>query len=501
MDILKKIMIALSAALILWGCSDDDESTDAGNATISLSTGIIQVDRNGGDATVTVTSSGDWRLSGVCDWAHPSMTSGKNGDVVTFTIDPNTLVENRSTTFKFFTGSAVVPLQIESAPAYIMDLLSESNLSISKDAHSLKIQLNTNVAEPTITFSDGGEQWLTLEKRSDFGGKVTFSFTAAKNETYKERSSTITLSSPLVSEPVNVQVTQKQTDAIIVENNRLMYDFSGRTISFTVKYNVDYNISIIRGSEWITGQSVSEPQTGEDGLSTVTLSYTLGDTSITRGGIIRITSKDGAISNEVTIVQKDPDVVLVEILDSNLRSICFQNNWILPIAGSQCAILEAGLNATSFSNSSYSTPISDLTGIENFPNLTSLKLGSCSKMKKMDISGLHKVSELSYSDVEYCGEYNFGNNPITSFEAGGTYSFCYSESLKITSDKLESIDLSIYSFYAQYYDKVTSIDVSGCPALTTLNADRGSKVKTLYLKKGQTIPNLTKNDATEIVYK
>ena len=37
--------------------------------------------------------------------------------------------------------------------------------------------------------------------------------------------------------------------------------------------------------------------------------------------------------------------------------------------------------------------------------------------------------------------------------------------------------------------------------LTTLNANRSDKVKTLYLKKGQEISNLTKNDATTIVYK
>ena len=87
MKLFKNLMIVLSASLLLWGCSDDDESINSGNSTISLSTNILQVDKNGGDATVTVTSSDNWRLSGICDWAHPSVTSGKDGDVVTFTID------------------------------------------------------------------------------------------------------------------------------------------------------------------------------------------------------------------------------------------------------------------------------------------------------------------------------------------------------------------------------------------------------------------------------
>ena len=50
-------MIILSASLLLWGCSDDDESINSGNSTISLSTNILQMYKNGGDATITVTSS------------------------------------------------------------------------------------------------------------------------------------------------------------------------------------------------------------------------------------------------------------------------------------------------------------------------------------------------------------------------------------------------------------------------------------------------------------
>ena len=498
MDFLKNIMITLLAATMLWSCSDNDESINGGETSISLSTNTIQADKNGGNITVTVTSSGDWRLAGVCDWAHPSVTSGKDGDVVTFTIDPNTLDEKRTATFKFFTGSAVAPLQVEILPDYIIDLLSDDNLSISKEENTIQIQLNTNIAEPVITYSEGGEEWLAFDKRSDFGGKVTLSFKAAKNVTYKERSATITISSPLVTNPVNVN--QKRTEAIIPETDVLMYDLSARTISFKVRYNVEYTASIAQGGEWITEQSVSQPQLGDDGLTTVTLTYNLSGATNTRGGIVRITNTNNTITSDIAVVQKDLDVELVNIPDQNLRTLVVKNNWALSIAGSQCIILEAGLNATSLSNSSYSSQLTDLTGIENFPNLTSLSLGYCTNMKKLDISGLHKVESLSFSNARYCEEYNLGDNPIYNFNAGGTYAYSYAESLKISSSKLESLDLSIISWYADY-DNVTSIDVSECSMLTTLNANRSDKVKTLYLKKGQEISNLTKNDATTIVYK
>ena len=73
------------------------------------------------------------------------------------------------------------------------------------------------------------------------------------------------------------------------------------------------------------------------------------------------------------------------------------------------------------------------------------------------------------------------------------------EKFTMIGNKLLSLDLTVASYYV-WYDGITSIDVSGCPALQTLKCDRGEKVKSLYLKKGQDIPHLTKNAATEIVY-
>ncbi len=493
-------MITLLAATMLWSCSDDESINNGNEAIISLSTNTIQADKNGGDVTVTVTSSGDWRLSGACDWAHPSVTSGKDGDVVTFTIDPNTADEKRIAIFKFFTGSVVVPLQVETFPDYILDLLSDDNLSISKEENLVQIQLNTNIAEPLITCSEGSEEWLKFDRRSDFGGKVILSFKAATNVTYKDRSATITISSPFVTDPINVNVNQKRTEAIIPETNLLMYDLAARTISFKVKYNIEYTVSVTQGDEWITKQSVSQPQPEDDGLTTVTLTYGLSSATDTRGGLIRITDTDNTLTSDIAVIQKNPNIELVSIPDDNLRALVIKNKWVLSIAGDQCAVLEAGLEATSLINTSYYSKLMDLTGIESFPNLTSLSLGYCNEMKKLDISGLHKVESLSFRNTENCEEYNFGDNPISRFNLGGSLAYSYAESLKISGSKLETLDLSYTSWYADY-DCVTSIDVSECPMLRELNAKRSDKVKTLYLKKGQNIPDLTKYDTTTIVYK
>lgn len=500
MKLINRFMMVLSATLLLCGCSDDDEAK-SGDA-ISLSTSIIQIDRKGGDVAITVSSSGDWRLSGVCDWALPSVTSGSDGDEVTFTIAPNDLDETRTAIFKFFTGAQVAPLQIEVASGYQMNLLSEENVSVSNAENRVFIQLTTNVAEPAISFSDGGDEWITFDMRSEFGGKVTYSFKTLANETYKNRATAITLSSPLVEEPVVVNVEQAQTNAIIPSENVLIYDdLAAGEVSFTVRYNVDYKVDIVKGYDWITDEKVSAPVESEDGLKMVTLSYQLSEASDTRGGKIRISNvANSSMFSEISVIQKMSGVEAVEIPDVNLMKIVSTNEWVLQLSASQCFVLEVGYGATEFYNRSYSDDLEDLTGIENFPNLKTLSLGYCTNMEKLDISGLHQVENLSARSLNNCEEYNLGDNPITNFEGGNYCMFSYCNSLKIISTKLETSNLSIPSWFTGN-DEVTSIDVSECPALKTLNVIRSDKLKTLYLKKGQEIPNLTKDAATEIVYK
>lgn len=508
MNFTKKLMIMLSAALMVWSCSDDDEAADGAllGGSISLSAETIQADKAGGSYTVTVTSSDDWRLAGVCDWATPSATSGKSGAMVTFTIDPNTESETREVTYKFFTGSAVAPLKVESQPAYNMNLLTDAEMTVSRDAGVLSVQLNSNIAEPEITLSGEGSSWLTFERYVTFGDKLIATFNIAENAGYKDRSTEIAFSSPLTDATANVVLTQKQTDAVFVEEgNTQIYDLSERTVSLSVKYNVEYTIQIDKGEDWLTNTSVSDPVVGEDGLTTVVYTYHLDATESLRAGSIGLWSNDNAITNEIVLLQKSESDEVVQIPDANLRSYASGQGWILTLGGDNCVVLEAGKTATKYSGYSY---IADVTGIENFPSLTSITMYANYStyygevMTKFDISGLHNVSTLKLSSSRYVEEYNLGDNPITTFQPGNSgYFYSYAESIKVISSKLETLDMKIAYAYYGTIDKTTTLDLTECPALTTLDLTSHSNLKTVYLKQGHEIPNLTLPEGAEIVYK
>lgn len=498
---MKKILIAFAAAAaLLCACDDDNTGEDNGSsATITISTETLTAAPEGAQQSVTVTSSGDWRLSGVCDWAHPSATSGKSGETVTFTIDPNPTESARTATFKFFTGSAVAPLTITSEIGYSLELISSAEVTTASAANQIKIELKTNIEE----LSTEVPEWVVYADRTDGFGKTILSFDVAENAAYVDREGKIVISSDK-AEPLTIDLTQEQTNAIIIDETLLDLDLSAQDVTVVVKSNVDYYIAC--SADWVSEGNLVSSQKQDDGLTADTYVFSLSEATGPRGA--QVYFQWSTLYTNLTVVQKDPSTELVTIPDLVFRNDLSTKGWILDLGDGACIVLENGLNATSYTfTGSYSSGLSSLEGIENFPNLEYIKLDYLMYLTKVDISKLTKVSTLELSRLYYMDYLNVGDNPLTVLKPGlykTSYSsymyYSYAESLTIIGSKIEDLDCSC-NYYPDWYDYIKYVDVSGCPALTTLNVVRGSRLETLYLKEGQEIPNLTKSDYTEIQYK
>lgn len=486
MKLLKKISMILSTTLLLWGCSDSDKPINEVNATLSLSTNEIKIDGLGGVAVVTVTSSADWRLAGICDWAHPSATSGKSGDEVTFTIDPNSLDKVRTATFKFFVGSTVLPLQIECSPVYTVDLFTEREINLPKGKSDISIKFESNIPDLVITHSEESKEWLTLERQSEFIGKTTLLFSVAENKTYKVRTANVTLESSLLDEPVVVNITQACVPyfTITPSEKSQKYDLSEQTISFTIETNLEYTPSVVSGTEWITGQTISKPQIDDRGIAITTLSYKLLAASSARVGSIRV--ENSLKDAEISIVQVDPNAPTVSIANKTIAEYAEKNGWIIRLAGNECVISEEGRKATEFI---CTDNIDNFDGLENFPELTTIKVKASSSLKKVDISKLHKVTSLTFTNTSstvYIKEFNFGDNPMTVFNLSARYFGSKCEDVTFIGSNIQEINMDVSRPGNDYIER---IDLTQCPVLHTFKFN-GEYVETLYLKPDQTIPNL-----------
>lgn len=487
---MKKIfLVFVVVACAFSACSDDDTADDFSRATISITPEAIPVGSDGTTRQVTVTSSGDWRLAGVCDWVHPSAEAGKSGDVVTFTIDPNTTEESRKAVFKFFTGSAVAPLKIISEAGNTLTLLSEERVSCEAQGADIQVKVHTNISELSCTFSEDGEDWISFVGRKDTFGNTFLNFTVGENTGYDDRKTVLTISG--LGQSIDITLTQNRVYAIDIEDTALEFDLAERSFSVDVNANVDYSVTI--ANDWITQM----PQTR--GLESKTLTFHLEAAPVSRRG--EITIEGAGITKVISVVQKDPNAAIVTFPDENFMNWLSEQGWIVAFGASSGIVTEKGVAATRLSYTpGWNSKIKwkSIDGVEYFPNLETISVSS-NDLTKIDISKLKKVKSLVVSGNNNLAEIHLGDNPIETLNPFGFYGYCYAGKFTLSGTKLTSLDLSMYDFY-QSYDKITEIDVSGCPALRVLKCDRGAKVTKLYLKRGQVIPDLEKNATTEIVY-
>ena len=222
----------------------------------------------------------------------------------------------------------------------------------------------------------------------------------------------------------------------------------------------------------------------------------------------------------VYIKQQNPNPVFATIPDANLASTLENNGWILadPTTG-KSEILEAGLTATSLtlgSTSQYAyslTPIESIEGLEQFPKLASLTVASCTVLK-VDVSAFPALTELTLQNDRYLQEVNLGDRPVATLSCRSTgYGYCAAKDVVFKGTQVTSIDFSGASSYIGYgyEDSLESVDVTGCPALTTLNTRRvsnsswyrnESSLAKIYVTAAQKDAlTVTKNDHTEIVVK
>lgn len=497
---MKKIFTTFVAiACALTGCSDEDTipAEPPRPDEISLSSDVIVKNMEGGTEEITVTSTGDWRLAGLCDWVHPSAVSGSDGDVVTFTIDPTDVETDRGTTFKFFTGSAVTSIRITSLVGALLFVESEPSVTIEQGTTEFIVKLHTNLPELACTFSDDGDQWITLRETIDAFGQTLMRFGTTVNTGFDSRTCNLTISDAGGKGPsVEIPVMQRQVYVLEVKQNAYELDLEEQTIVVDLSANVPYTIRC--NADWI--QQVE----GTRGVSDSQLRFRIGKAPEMRSGSITlVNSYNTDVTCEIKVIQNDPSIKNVQIPDAVFAEWLLDKQWVVHVSGDEYSVTPAGAAATTLNNDS---PFSDLykfssmEGVEGLTALTSISVFG-NKVTGLDISKLTDVSSLNV-DFNGIGDIYLGDNPVESvsvefnYHMGGPAGVVSPETMTVSGSKLKTLNIS-----SSYGDKMHTLDVSGCPALVTLKANRSpGKLKTIRLKKGQTIPEMSYTPGAVIEY-
>lgn len=489
MKLIEYYILGISLFLISFvsSCSSDEETPQILTDTITLSTSTINVGPDGGTAQVTITSSGNWRLSGESEWASPSLTSGVSGDEVTFTISPNDTDNARVATFKLFTGSSVATLTVTSDTRYYLDVASDKDVTVERDGEQIFVRLSTNVVGTLdVSLEGDNTNWITFDEQSEAFGSTKLAFTIVPNETYANRNVKVVIKGKGLEADVNVM--QKQTNIILADKTEFAYkDIDAHELTVPLKTNVNFIVE--SKPDWVTVDEITPVEKYSDMNLVMHLTKGLG----TRSGEV-VLAFEGEKMLTLSVSQKNPNPEFATIPDENFRSFLLQEGWISQ-EGDKYEILEKGLTATSLvANSSN---IASLEGIEAFPALTSIEV-KANNIKKIDLTNLTQITKLDFTNNRDIEEVKLGDNQITSIDCTKGYYIMYSTSLVISGTYLETLLMNYYDWYGA--EKLEYLDVSGCPALKTLRCDR-NKLNTIYLKEGQEIPSLRKNEEAQIIYK
>lgn len=318
----------MTVALFSGYACDDADTPQSGSQpdAVAIYPGSETVGYLGGDLKVVVASTGDWSLQGEAAWATPSATSGKNGDVVVFSVAPNNGSENINAKFAFMSGDAAAILDLVSE-AVIFEVSSDQEPVVSSAQARYEMQIRTNipVEKLTASVSKEGTGWLEfVEMQETEAGSLSLFFDVAENAKDENRSAVIALLGE--DRRIEVDFTQDRPVHITPESDRYTVGLEGGTLVFGVDANVEYRIET---SDWITSDGVV------DGKET----FRIGANESARHGYISFIYRYLTVTVDITQMEIEAEVEVELVPEKDAAwTMLSRSGWIATTDGSNDAV-------------------------------------------------------------------------------------------------------------------------------------------------------------------
>lgn len=205
----------------------------------------------------------------------------------------------------FFTACSKEEDDSQKQTENIIDF-EQGNMDFTEGAGEQAFSFTANTAWVVSVASTRSREtpWCTVAPTSGNAGSHTIKVTTTPNDTYDDRSVTVTLKAG--TEVKNFVVSQKQKNALLLTNNKFEVDQHGGTVTVEVKSNVSYTATI--GEEckdWIKESNSTRA------LSATTKSYTVAmneDGEKREGSIV---FSDGILAETVHIYQAGGSIILL----------------------------------------------------------------------------------------------------------------------------------------------------------------------------------------------
>ncbi|MBR6858964.1 MAG: Ig-like domain-containing protein [Bacteroidales bacterium] len=177
-----------------------------------------------------------------------------------------------------------------------------ASFDLSPEAQTIEMALLKNV-DYSVSVDDAGKDWITLVKTKALdSGKVAFDI--AGNASTDSRQGKITFKQNGGDLSKTVIVRQKQTDGMDIPVKEFEVSKAAQVLNVDVQSNVEFDVEPT--VEWIT-----YVQTRSLPTRTVVLNIAANTSYEPRSGSVVVRQRDGNLSETITVVQKQTDVLTV----------------------------------------------------------------------------------------------------------------------------------------------------------------------------------------------
>ena len=184
--------------------------------TISIEPTALSFTYAGGTESVTVTSSGDWTLTGSAGWVRADVTEGKNGAVVKFTADPmpeDAEQDRDPVIFTFACGEKTAELTVTQTYKGVLVIAEENKIfEIPLTGETVTVNLQTNIEEVEMVIPEGCN-WVTPATRAMID--KSFGLVVAANDTGEDRSVQVTFRNRDIAEQVTINQAGTLTASLL----------------------------------------------------------------------------------------------------------------------------------------------------------------------------------------------------------------------------------------------------------------------------------------------
>ena len=194
---------------------------------------------------------------------------------------------------------AVVATSCEKEP--ILEV-SQSSFTISDQGSSQTISFSTN---KDWSASVSGGSWCTISPASGSSDVKSITVTVTANDTYDDRSATITIKAEELSKVITI--SQPKNKAILLTKDKYEVGTAGGSISVELRANIEYDVTIpTENQSWITNTTTKGLVT-----SNLTFGIAANATYDSRQGKIIIKEKTSTLSDTVYVSQTQKDAIIL----------------------------------------------------------------------------------------------------------------------------------------------------------------------------------------------